>query len=104
MAYLVKITLRAELDLALLYERIRCDHSDASLNWYFGLKLAISTLEEFPNRCPKTPENGQHRHLLYGHNPHVYRVIYRVLENRHLVEILHISHGRQQAFSPTDPD
>jgi plasmid stabilization system protein ParE len=33
------------------------------------------------------------RHLLYGHRPHIYRVIYRVLEKQKEVDVLHVRHG-----------
>lgn len=104
MAYLVSITPRAERDLAHLYEHLNAEHSNAALKWYMGLKRAIVALEEHPNRCPVTPESSQLRHLLFGHRPHVYRVIYRVLEKQRQVEILHIRHGRQQEFKITEPD
>ncbi|MGD0201354.1 MAG: type II toxin-antitoxin system RelE/ParE family toxin [Bryobacteraceae bacterium] len=93
MAYLANITSRAERDLARLYEDINAEHSGAALRWYNALKDAILSLEERPNRCPVTPEKHQLRHLLYGHKPHVYRVIYRVLERQKQVEVLHIRHG-----------
>ena len=57
MAYLVNITSRAERDLAGLYSEINAEHSDAALKWYRGLKDAILSLEEQPNRCPVTSEN-----------------------------------------------
>ena len=78
-AYLVNLTSRAQRDLTHLYGEINASHSDAALKWYRGLKEAILTLEEQPNRCPVTPESDKLRHLLYGHKPHVYRAIYRVL-------------------------
>jgi plasmid stabilization system protein ParE len=56
MAYLVNITSRAERDLAQLYRKINAEHSDAALRWYQGLKEAILSLEEHPNRCPVIPE------------------------------------------------
>ena len=102
MAHLVSITPRAERDLAHLFEHINAEHSDAALKWYTELKRAILTLEEHPHRCPVTPESGQLRHLLYGHKPHVYRVIYRVLEKQKQVQILHIRHGRQREFNTSE--
>jgi plasmid stabilization system protein ParE len=61
MAYLVNITARAERDLALLFADINAEHSDAALKWYRGLKEAILSLEEAPNRCPATHENANLR-------------------------------------------
>ena len=42
-----------------------------------------------PHRCPTTRESQQVRHLLYGNKPHVYRVIFRILEKHRRVEVLH---------------
>ena len=56
MAYLVNITARAERDFASLYREINAEESDAALKWYRGLKEAVLSLEELPNRCPVTPE------------------------------------------------
>ncbi|MGO9094093.1 MAG: type II toxin-antitoxin system RelE/ParE family toxin [Bryobacteraceae bacterium] len=102
MAYLVSIAARAERDLARLYEEIDAKHSGAALKWYRGLKDAILSLEEQPNRCPATPEKRQFRHLLYGHKRHVYRVIYRVLEGKKRVEVLHIRHGARRRLKASD--
>jgi toxin ParE1/3/4 len=102
MAYLVSITPRAERDLTDIYEHIEAAHSNSALNWYTGLKEAILSLEIHPNRSPVTPETRELRHLLYGHKPHIYRVIYRVLEKQKRVEILHIRHGRRHEFQPSE--
>jgi plasmid stabilization system protein ParE len=100
MAYRIKIMPRAERDLANIYRRIEAGRSDAALTWYRGLRESIRTLRNSPNRCPVTPENGELRHLLYGNKPHIYRAIYRVLEKRKQVLVLHIRHGAQQQFNP----
>ena len=92
-AYLVNIAARAERDFASLYREINAERSDAALRWYRGLKEAVLSLEELPNRCPMTPEKAQLRHLLYGNKPHVYRVIFRVVEKHKRVDVLHIRHG-----------
>lgn len=82
MAYFVNLTSRAARDLAHLYIKINARNSDAALTWCRGFKQAILSLEEQPYRCPVTPESDKFRHLLYGHKPHIYRAIYRVLESR----------------------
>jgi toxin ParE1/3/4 len=93
MAYVVDISFRAERDLAQLYRQIDAEYSDAALKWYRGLKQVILSLEEQPNRCPVTRQRDKLRHLLYGRKPHIYRVIFRVLEKQKHVEVLHIRHG-----------
>jgi plasmid stabilization system protein ParE len=93
MAYAINISARAQRDLAHIYQFINADDSEAARNWYRGLHRAILNLEELPNRWPATHENRGLRHILYGNKPHIYRVIYRILERQKRVEILHIRHG-----------
>jgi plasmid stabilization system protein ParE len=102
MAYLIKITARAKRDLYSVFEEIHASDSEAALNWYRGLYAAILTLERLPNRCPSTRENSNLRHLLYGQKPHVYRVIYRVLEKQMQVNVLYIRHGARREFTASD--
>lgn len=102
MAYLVNLSARAQRDLAQIYRLINADDSDAALKWYRGFRQAILGLEEQPNRCPVTPENRKLRHLLYGHKPHIYRAIYRVVEKPKLVDVLHIRHGARGGFKGAD--
>lgn len=103
MAYLVKITARAERDLALLYEEIHAGSSSAARRWYQGLKETILGLEDAPNIWPATHEARQLRQVPYGHRPHsVYRVIYRVREKQKTVEILHIRHASRRQFKAPD--
>ncbi|HWG21167.1 MAG TPA: type II toxin-antitoxin system RelE/ParE family toxin [Terracidiphilus sp.] len=102
MAYLVKITPRARRDLELLFDDIHAGDSESAWKWYKGLKEAVFTLEELPRRCPATRENPQLRHLLYGRKPHVYRVIFRILEKQKRVNVLHIRHGVRRKFTAFD--
>jgi len=99
MTYLVNITARAGRDFAHLYDKIDAENSVAALKWYRELKEAVLTLEKFPYRCPTVCENPLLRQLLYGHKPHVYRVIYRVLHREKRVDVLHLRHGARQDFS-----
>ena len=62
----------------------------------------MRSLRRNPNRCPVTPENERFRNLLYGAKPHIYRVIYRVMEKEREVDILHIRHGARQEFNAED--
>ena len=85
-----------------MYGHINAEDSDAALKWYRGFKEAILSLEGQPNRCPATPESDKFRHLLYGHKPHIYRAIYRVLERQKQVEVLHIRHGARRKIKVAD--
>jgi toxin ParE1/3/4 len=100
MAYVVKILPRAQRDLEELFEEIRVQHSEASLVWYAGLTKAMFSLDEHPNRCPIVRKRYQLRHLLYGQRPNVYRNLFRVLEEQHSVEVLHIRHGAREEVKP----
>jgi plasmid stabilization system protein ParE len=102
MAYVVNIAVRAEREFASPYREINAEESDAALKWYRGLKKAVLSLEELPNRCPLTPEKGQTRHLLYGNKPHVYRVIFRVVEKQKRVDVLHIRHGARDKLKASE--
>ncbi len=102
MAYLVKITPRAERDLTHLFQQMNAEHSEAALEWYRGLKEAVLSLQEHPNRCPVTRKKSELRHLLYGSRIHVYRVIFRVLEKQKQIELLHIRHGARRKLKESD--
>jgi toxin ParE1/3/4 len=104
MVYLVRITRRAENDLEYIYGQINAAESEAAQKWFRGLKREILALGRFPNRCPATPENKALRNLLYGHKPHIYRVIYRVIEARRVVDVLHIRYGARKGFLASDLD
>jgi plasmid stabilization system protein ParE len=99
MAYAVRFMPRAKRDLRLLFEHIHAGESAAAFRWYRGLRQEILSLEETPNRCSFAPENRRLRHLLYGRKPHVYRVIYCVIERKKRVDVLHIRHGARRGFT-----
>jgi len=102
MAYRVRITARAKRDLIGIYQRIGAPYSEAALTWYSGFRAAIRTLRDNPHRCPATPESEDLRHLLYGNSPHIYRMIYAVVETQREVKVLHVRHGARQEFKTAD--
>lgn len=102
MAYLVRITSRAERDLSHIYGKIHAEHAGAALEWYLGLKEAIFSLQDRPGRRPITRTRGPLRHLLYGHKPHIYLVFFRVFPKLKQVEVLHVRHGARRKFKPSD--
>jgi plasmid stabilization system protein ParE len=102
MGYVINLTSRAQRDLALLFDLIDAESSHRALIWYRGLKEAILSLQEHPNRCQKTPEDPRLRHLLYGHQPHVHRVVYRVNAKHKRGDVLHIRHGARQRFNRSE--
>lgn len=102
MAYRVKIAARAQRDLNDLYDHIHAADSEQAKEWYFGLRAAILGLREMPNRCSRTPENKNLRHLLYGRKPYIYRVIFRIGIKKRSVDILHIRYGARRKFRASD--
>jgi toxin ParE1/3/4 len=104
MAYLIRIAARAERDLASLYEEINATESEAAHRWYLGLKRAILSVAKHPNRSSVTPENKRLRHLLYGHKPNIYRVIYKVNERLKQVDVVHIRHGARRKLRAADAE
>ena len=103
MEYRVRLTPRAQRDLAGIYEFLGAPPPDAARAWYRGLREAIRSLRTNPNRCPVTPENGELRQLLFGNKPHVYRIIYRILERQKQIDVLHIRHGARGEFARNLP-
>ena len=93
MPYLAEITDRATRDLEKIYRAIEADSSEGAFQWFNGLEAAINSLEKYPARGTEVPERRTLRHLFYGREPHVYRIIYRITTIERLVTVLHIRHG-----------
>jgi toxin ParE1/3/4 len=102
MEYQVDFTDRAKRDLELIYLNINAEHSVAALKWYRNLRSSIDTLENLPARCPITRARNQLRHLLFGNRPHVYRVIFRMVEEQKRVLILTIRHSARRELNLLD--
>jgi len=104
MGFLVKNTLKAKRDLDTILAWLLSEHAgDTGLRWFQGLRESITSLSEFPRRCPLAPENEEFpfevRQLLYGNRPHAYRILFTIENDT--VTILHIRHGRRQHLSNT---
>lgn len=63
----------------------------ADRTWYYQLKEAIQTLEQFPERCPVAPESGHRnteiRQLLFGKRRGQLRILFTIRSNS--VRVLH---------------
>ena len=103
MAYLVNLTARAQRDLAHLYGEI-----NAEIRSRAEMVSRAQGGDPQPGRTakplPRDTRERRLRHLLYGNKPHIYRVIYRVLEKQKQVEVLHIRHGARRASRRPDID
>lgn len=87
----VEITATAEADVAEIWAYIAHDNSEAASAFILCLEEKISTLENFPERCPRVPESrllgARYRHLLFGH----YRAIFKIAGDR--VIVMRVLHG-----------
>lgn len=89
--YRVEITAVAEGDIEEIFAFIAQDDPGAARRWVLEVERQISTLEQFPLRCPIIPEardlGRSYRHLVHGN----YRTIF-TLRGR-VVVILRVIHG-----------
>ena len=87
----VEITPCAEADIAEMWDYIAQDSPDDATAFVLALEEQIASLEKFPERYPRIPENQvlgtSYRHLIYGS----YRTIFRITASR--VIILRVIHG-----------
>lgn len=93
MAYEVRLSKRALIDLRRIYKTIQAETSAAAERWFLGLEASIFSLEEQPARAPITQEDPNVHHLLYGNKPHVYRIMrstknFRLSASRRSVTVL----------------
>jgi plasmid stabilization system protein ParE len=105
MAFRVEITPQAEQDANLILEWLLSQHADETgLRWFERLKEAIASLAELPRRCALAPENAsvpfEMRQLLYGHKPHIYRILFTI--EGEAVYVLRIRHGRRRRLDEPD--
>jgi toxin ParE1/3/4 len=96
MTYRVEITARASRDLRWIFRQINAENSLQAFAWFNELETAILSLNQYPQRSPRTPESRALRHLLFGKKPNVYRVIFAIDERAQAVRVLHIRHGARR--------
>jgi toxin ParE1/3/4 len=97
--YLVRLTDRAFRDLEELYAFIGADTPGHAFAWFNDLAEAVYSLKRFPERGAVALENKRLRQLLFGNQPHIYRIIYAVDKRNHIVNVLHIRHGARPPLS-----
>ena len=87
----VEITPYAEADIAEIWDYIAQDSPANAEAFILALEEQIASLEKFPKRCSRIPENEilgtSYRHLIHGS----YRTIFRIAGSR--VVILRVIHG-----------
>ena len=104
MAYRVELTERAARDLERIYQNIFAETSARAHAWFNRLERLILSLEERPARGTPIPEDPRFRQLVHGRRPNAYRVIYAINEQSRVVTVLHIRHGRRDAFALQDDE
>ena len=87
----VDITPSAETDIAEIWDYIAQDSPANADALVLALEEQIASLEKFPERCSRIPENEilgtSYRHLIHGS----YRTIFRIAGPR--VVVLRVIHG-----------
>jgi plasmid stabilization system protein ParE len=99
MAFRVEITAGARKDAnAILFWLSSKQAGETGIRWYERLEEAVASLAQSPERCALAPENAhvpfELRQLVYGHRPHLYRILFTV--DGEAVYVLHIRHGRRR--------
>lgn len=100
------ITEPAESDIRAAYQWWR-DHRSAEQaeRWYRGVYQAIQTLQERPERCPRSPESDLLptglRQLLFGIGSRgTHRIVFTVIETD--VIVVRVRHAAQDAMTGDD--
>ena len=101
MTFRVELTAEAEKDLDRILEWLLAQQAgEAGVRWFEALEEAVGSLSSFPERCSLAPESTvfpfEVRHLLYGHRPHIYRILFTISDK--VVYVLHIRHGRRRVL------
>ena len=99
MAFRVEVTLKAKQDADAILQWLMSQHAgEAGARWFRKLEEAIASLSNFPGRCPLAPENTyvpfEMRQLLYGHKPHLYRILFTI--DGETIYVLRVRHGRRK--------
>ena len=102
MTFRVEVSAQAESDAEGILDWLLSQHAgETGIRWFLALEDAIASLSTFPERCALAAESGQFpfqvRQLLYGHKPHIYRILFTV--DGKTVKILHVRHARRKPLA-----
>lgn len=77
MAFQVRLTRKAEIEIETAYQWLKERNPDYADQWFRDLMDTLATLQEKPRRCPLAIENDvfpeEIRQLLYGKRQQSYR-------------------------------
>lgn len=93
MEYLVKLSSRAERDLASIFDFVGASDSERAYSWFREIEKAVSSLERHPERGSPDPNSKRRRRLFFGSRPGVYKIIYEIDRRNGVVKVFHIRHG-----------
>ena len=97
MKYAVVVQPEAEADIEAAYLYLfEAASPDVAIRWFNEIEAVMATLAEFPNRCPKAPEDAyfsdEIRHLLVE----PYRILFTIRAKQ--VHVLHVRHMARQTL------
>jgi plasmid stabilization system protein ParE len=102
MDYKIVVLPQAEVDIAQAFTYISKHSPEAAARWYQKVKSAIASLHQMPARCPKATETAklgvELRQLLHGKHPAVYRIVFRIVNERE-VHVLAVRHGARKPLT-----
>jgi plasmid stabilization system protein ParE len=100
MTYRVITQPSAEAEAEEIFRWIQQGSPGAAVRWYRGLREAIESLEQNPQRCPLAPENEffeeEIHQLLYGKRRGVYRILFTIEDD--VVSVLFIRHSARRVL------
>lgn len=81
MTFRVEVSSEAERDLDAILEWLISNYAgETGIRWFEALGTAITSLSEFPRRCPLASGTlafpFELRQLLFGQKPHIYRILF----------------------------
>ena len=104
MAFRVELTARAECDIDSALESLTRFSPVSAARWYAGFLKRIVTLEESPAQFAHAAEADQLgiplREMLYGKRPHVYRILFVMVDD--IVRVLHVRHSARDTLKSED--
>ena len=95
MAFRVEVTAAAKTQIQDVYHWYKRNVPSSADPWLNGLLESLTTLKQFPGRCPLAPEHNEFqeevRQLLYGKRSNAYRILFTI--QNQTVYILHVRHS-----------
>ena len=106
MDYKVIVMPQAESDMEEAYQYIAQRAPDRVQSWFAQLQAEIIQLSNLPARCPTAPESHklgvELRQSVFGKRSGAYRIIFRIDEKAHEVQILSVRHSARKPIEAQD--